>query len=837
MSFGFSVGDFMALVQLTTRTYQGWKKACGEYTDITQELDNLKIILSRVGAEIQVPSSLLQHQDRDLGQLQALTSSCTEDVSQLETIVLKYQGLSKSRGNTWDRIRLGQQNLTGLRVKLGWHIATLGTYLDIVGIGAIGRVENNVKDLPKMVKVIDGLAAEIRAGRREGSAMTTYENDEKEVWRQFRRELIAEGFSSEDLKKSRVRLRRYIKKVAEAGLLDEEIPNGDSDVPCVVDGYHSHAIVAPKIQQPDVTAELPSKAHAFDLSQASQSEFNYAIRSEVNEARDQIPERSGACPSDSQASSLESTKRDNTVRSLIASKSSSEEVLKPQVISDADSHTLKEQFKSVAELDPPRSSSCDVKNVDDERISPHQRKRDQQTGTELMGMSNVTKGGQRSIKDRDRELRRKQQDCKPDAVVGSLVRNRDNTNDEVLDLNLGIYRRSEQTNKAQRKKIHQDPSPNWGQTAPRKSAQHVSVKEDPRIGQNLDDTSNRSWSKADTQPSSENKMYREARRSTDRTQEIVHNPPYPVRLRRKKGREFKEHDVSSDSRECQRPKKGSFTEQGTRGERGETYGKPDLERLSKRPETKRGLGEGRSGGNDELGERKTVNNAGKDECQEKDRKFELGKSKSRGVEEYEKQYTFEGHSRERELPDVSTSSQSRAPSRPSSRQASTRDKRRPKAYKETHSSSYYEDVEVRMPTPPTYPSESMRRTPRLRRTSTTPLAELLPIRIDSPRDYTSTPKLDTTRAATAIPSSVLPLAKDEFLLPKRKHSLSKVSRLLSPKLESSLPKRKFSLPGLVFPKRDTEAPQLRTVRSSRSYMDSRLASTPSPFQRQHKTRL
>ena len=85
-------------------------------------------------------------------------------------------------------------------------------------------MEKRVDELPEMRKAIDGLAAEMRAGRREGSVMTTYDNDEKDVWRQFRRELIGEGFSSRSIHKFKNPLKDYLKRLNGQGLLEEEEP-------------------------------------------------------------------------------------------------------------------------------------------------------------------------------------------------------------------------------------------------------------------------------------------------------------------------------------------------------------------------------------------------------------------------------------------------------------------------------------------------------------------------------------------------------------------------------------------------------------------------------------
>lgn len=143
-------------------------------------------------------------------------------VVQLRDIVEEYEGLRKSRCRNWDRLRLGIKNLGDLRGKLTLHTSCLTTYLNTVGISAIGCVEKRVNELPEMKKAIDGLAAESRAGRKEGSVTTTYTNDDTDIWRQFRRELIGEGFSSGSIQRFSSHLKDYLRRLRDQGLLEKK---------------------------------------------------------------------------------------------------------------------------------------------------------------------------------------------------------------------------------------------------------------------------------------------------------------------------------------------------------------------------------------------------------------------------------------------------------------------------------------------------------------------------------------------------------------------------------------------------------------------------------------
>jgi hypothetical protein len=96
-------------------------------------------------------------------------------------------------------------------------------------VHALGPISKKIDDLVDMKGVVDGLAEQIRAGMREGSVMTTYEDDEKVVWRQFRRELIGEGYRSRDIHRMKGPLKEYLRKLANGGLLDEASPENVSE--------------------------------------------------------------------------------------------------------------------------------------------------------------------------------------------------------------------------------------------------------------------------------------------------------------------------------------------------------------------------------------------------------------------------------------------------------------------------------------------------------------------------------------------------------------------------------------------------------------------------------
>lgn len=233
MSFGLSPSDIVTLINVVTKTYQGWRGACGEYTTITNSLNDLRVLIERIQTEACRPGGVLVKNAKDAKDLEDMLSSLELTVEELYAIVDRYRGLGleKSRKRNWERIAFGAKSLHGLRLKLAQHVTTLTAYLQAIGLGAqsrneetLARVEAKLDIRPDIRDSIDALAAEIRAGRREGSVMSIYEDDDRAIWKQFRRELISEGHKSSTIHQYKPQILRYLRRLVEQGLLEEDEP-------------------------------------------------------------------------------------------------------------------------------------------------------------------------------------------------------------------------------------------------------------------------------------------------------------------------------------------------------------------------------------------------------------------------------------------------------------------------------------------------------------------------------------------------------------------------------------------------------------------------------------
>ncbi|KAK5120818.1 hypothetical protein LTR85_005885 [Meristemomyces frigidus] len=157
MSFGFSPADIISLVTLTTKTYHGWRDACGEYTDVTGTLNSLRVVLERVDTHfkkretISALDSSDKQPDHEHEDLHQILDACKGAVAEFNGVVARYSSLSSSRSRNWERIRLGNKDLSKLRAKLNQHVTNLSAYLLTVQLESIDRVTEDMATLPDLI--------------------------------------------------------------------------------------------------------------------------------------------------------------------------------------------------------------------------------------------------------------------------------------------------------------------------------------------------------------------------------------------------------------------------------------------------------------------------------------------------------------------------------------------------------------------------------------------------------------------------------------------------------------------------------------------------------------
>lgn len=237
MSFGYSASDVVLFGQLAWKTFQNSRKACGEHDELTREVSSLHVVIRRLEKEVSKPESPINRPgDRCKEELQAIVGGCETVLKLLNRVLEKYNTLSEKERSVkklLQRVRFGNGELADirdLRQKLTYYTSALSLFVNMVSMGSMGRVEQKMdtagEDIRDIRIAVNGITAHLlSATNREGSVLTTYAGDDKAVWKEFRKELIEEGFSSAIIRKHKRLIKAYIKELGDRGMLDEEDPH------------------------------------------------------------------------------------------------------------------------------------------------------------------------------------------------------------------------------------------------------------------------------------------------------------------------------------------------------------------------------------------------------------------------------------------------------------------------------------------------------------------------------------------------------------------------------------------------------------------------------------
>ena len=228
MSFGYGVGDIITVSSLAWKVVQNTRQALGQYDELTREVTSLHIVLRRLQAETPNPESWLYRiQDSERQDLDSIVNGCSHVLQDLDTILEKYSTLSEEKRSVtklWQRVRFGageMQDLSQIKMQITSHSSSLALFLHLISLGSSGRVERQMaKQIEMQQKILDA-AGPTDVGNRE-STLTTYENDDKSFWKEFRRDLVAEGWSSDVMARHRDLITSYIRELASKGALEIE---------------------------------------------------------------------------------------------------------------------------------------------------------------------------------------------------------------------------------------------------------------------------------------------------------------------------------------------------------------------------------------------------------------------------------------------------------------------------------------------------------------------------------------------------------------------------------------------------------------------------------------
>ena len=128
MSFGFGVGDFLAVSKLAWDVYTAYKDAPEGFRNSSDEIKSLHIIVDRNKNKFQDKAL---NSDEQV-QLREILQGCTNVLGDLDKLHTKYMSLGSAQGSSSqaiDRIKWSQENISELRARLTSNTMLLNTFI------------------------------------------------------------------------------------------------------------------------------------------------------------------------------------------------------------------------------------------------------------------------------------------------------------------------------------------------------------------------------------------------------------------------------------------------------------------------------------------------------------------------------------------------------------------------------------------------------------------------------------------------------------------------------------------------------------------------------------
>ena len=195
------------------------------YNEICQDVQSFHLVLKRLEDGALDQESLVYHEMEQQGQnFRHILRTCDEVLEKVRGLLRKHRGLARNQQTLWDRLKFGvkdMEEIESIRTRIGFQMTVVGTYLNVSGSIHAGRLEIQRHWLPRYQEEPGDSAANGSEWSQE-SLLTTYSNDEKEKWKEWRRSMISKGFRSADLERHGSSINSYAMNLIRVDTIKEE---------------------------------------------------------------------------------------------------------------------------------------------------------------------------------------------------------------------------------------------------------------------------------------------------------------------------------------------------------------------------------------------------------------------------------------------------------------------------------------------------------------------------------------------------------------------------------------------------------------------------------------
>jgi hypothetical protein len=205
MSFGFGVGDFLAVGQLAMKLFNACAAAPSEFQELRRDLSSIHTALYGLQSQAEDPTSLLRQRYGDRKpEWITLRQNLEATLLELEDLVNRYQQMGR---NAWLRVQLGLKNLSDLRGKLSLHLNAINGFIGSLTLSSLGRME---PALGRIESLLLEFCKEERLGHKAPTVLSAHEAGDGPAWKQMKLDLLLGGISKEDLERNEDRIKELL---------------------------------------------------------------------------------------------------------------------------------------------------------------------------------------------------------------------------------------------------------------------------------------------------------------------------------------------------------------------------------------------------------------------------------------------------------------------------------------------------------------------------------------------------------------------------------------------------------------------------------------------------
>ena len=227
MSFGYSVGDFLACLKLAKSVYDACKDGPKEYKAIVGEVKCMSYILDRLHEDARDSQSLINRKGSvRKSELLHIIKNCEATLKEVEAITNDRSSLRKDSGRkirrVWDAYHVGSADLDSLRGRLTFNTSVINAFLSSLKGASLTRIESKIDQIYVQLcqsrKAGDGSSVMSNASVETlDSVLSQIENHEDDAWNLIRRELQTEDIFSDQIEAHRDSIVSRIKSIVRGG--------------------------------------------------------------------------------------------------------------------------------------------------------------------------------------------------------------------------------------------------------------------------------------------------------------------------------------------------------------------------------------------------------------------------------------------------------------------------------------------------------------------------------------------------------------------------------------------------------------------------------------------